>query len=77
MEAYSASGRLSAFERALAYQRLRHVVDLFARDSLSIGVLLGYVALKTNEIHNLRAIAQGLLLGETPERIRAELMFAG
>ena len=37
-------------------------------------VLLGYAALKTNEIANLRAIAQGLLLGEKPDRLRSELM---
>ncbi len=72
-QAYSISGRLSVFERALAWQQLRHAVGFFARDPLGIGVLLGYVALKTNEVSNLRAIAQGLALGEKPDRIRAEL----
>jgi V/A-type H+-transporting ATPase subunit C len=73
--AYSVSGRLSAFERALAWRQLRRVAGFFAQDSLGIGVLLGYVALKTNEASNLRAIAQGLALGEKPDRIRAELVF--
>ncbi len=75
MEAYTATGRLSVFERALARRQLQHAAGLFARDPLGIGVLAGYVALKTNEVANLRAIALGLRLGEKPERIRAELMF--
>jgi len=75
MQGYSATGRLSIFERALARRQLRHAAGLCARDPLGIGVLVGYVALKTNEVANLRAIAQGLMLGEKPERIRAELMF--
>jgi len=75
MEAYTATGRLSVFERALARRQLQHAAGLFARDPLGIGVLVGYVALKTNEVANLRAIAQGLRLGEKPERLRAELMF--
>ena len=74
--AYAASARLSVFERALAQWQLHHAAGLVASDSLGIGVLLGYAALKTNEVANLRAIAQGLLLGEKPERIRSELMLA-
>ena len=75
LDAYAASTHLSVFERALARRRLRHAAGCLARDPLGIGVLLAYVALKTNEVGNLRAIAQGLLLGEKPARIRAELMF--
>jgi V/A-type H+-transporting ATPase subunit C len=74
LPAYAASARLSVFERALARQQLHHAAALVASDPLGIGVLLGYAALKTNEIANLRAIAQGLLLGEKPDRIRGELM---
>ncbi len=74
LSAYAASARLSVFERALAQRRLHHAASLLASDPLGIGVLLGYAALKTNEIANLRAIAQGLLLGEKPDRIRSELM---
>jgi V/A-type H+-transporting ATPase subunit C len=72
--AYSVSGRLSAFERALDLHQLRRAASNLACDALGIGVLLGYVALKTNEISNLRAIANGLALGEQPEHIRAALM---
>ncbi len=74
-QAYSVSGRLSAFERALAGQQLRRSAGFVGRDPLGIGVLLGYVALKTNEVSNLRAIAHGLALGTQPARIRAELGF--
>lgn len=77
MDTYADTARLSAFERALAQRQLRHAASLVARDPLGIGVLLGYVALKTNEVANLRAVAQGLLLGEKPGNIRTELMFVG
>lgn len=75
MKAYAAAGHLSVFERALGRRQLRHAASLFTRDPLGIGVLIGYIALKANEIANLRAIAQGLMLGRKPDRIRAELMF--
>lgn len=74
MEDYTAGSRLSVFERALAQRQLQHAARLLVRDPLGIGVLLGYVALKTNEVANLRTIAQGLLLGQQPEQIRAEWM---
>ena len=74
LPAYASSARLSVFERALAQRQLHHAAGLVASDPLGIGVLLGYAALKTNEVSNLRAIAQGLLLGEKPDRLRSELM---
>ncbi len=74
-QTYAVSSRLSAFERALARQQLRRAAEYFAWDPLGIGILLGYVALKTNEVANIRAIAQGLALGAQPGRIRAELVF--
>ncbi len=73
MEAYAASGRLSVFERALSQRALQRAAGLLMHDPLGIGVLLGYVALKTNEIANLRVVAQGLAIGDKPEHIRAEL----
>ncbi len=74
LPAYAVSARLSVFERALAQWQLHHAAGFVASDPLGIGVLLGYAALKTNEIVNLRAIAQGLLVGEKPDRLRSELM---
>jgi vacuolar-type H+-ATPase subunit C/Vma6 len=72
---YEASPRLSVFERALARHELLFAASLFVRDPLGLGVLIGYVALKTNEIANLRAIAHGLWLEEVSEGIRAQLLF--
>ena len=72
---YERTGRLSAFERALSLEELRHFRQFFVRDPLGIGVLLGYLALKVNEVANLRTVAWGLQLGERPDRIRADLMF--
>ncbi len=76
MDAYATSARLSVFERALTQRRLQYVAGLMAHDPLGIGVLLGYVALKANEVANIRAVAHGLMLAEKPDRIRAELVFA-
>jgi V/A-type H+-transporting ATPase subunit C len=76
LDAYAVAPRLSVLERALAQRQLRYASGEMAVDPLGIGVLLGYVVLKTNEIANIRAVAQGLLFAERPERIRAELMFA-
>jgi len=76
LEAYAVAPRLSVIERALAHRQLRSAAGLMAVDPLGVGVLLGYIALKANEGTNLRAIAQGLLFAEKPDRIRAELMFA-
>jgi len=36
-------------------------------------VVLGYVALKINEINNIRWIAHGITLGAKPDDIRAGL----
>jgi V/A-type H+/Na+-transporting ATPase subunit C len=74
LHAYAASARISVFERALTQRQLLHAAGLLAHDPLGIGVLLGYAALKTNEVANLRAIAQSLMLGEKPDRIRRELV---
>jgi V/A-type H+-transporting ATPase subunit C len=73
---YEITPRLSIFERALAQHELRWASSLSIRDPLGIGVLIGYVVLKANEIANLRMIAQGLWLDESPDRLRAQLLFA-
>lgn len=71
---YRVTGRLSEFERAFTREKLRQGRGLFIRDPHGIGVLIGYIALKTAEIANLRWIGQGLWLGEDPDTIRAELL---
>jgi V/A-type H+-transporting ATPase subunit C len=76
LEMFAKSGRLSDFEKELRRYRLRWMSNLITKDPLGIGVLLGYLALKTNEIGNLRWIAQGINLGLKAEAIRTELELA-
>ena len=70
---YAKSGRLSDFEKELRRYRLRWMCGLIPKDPLGIGVILGFLALKTNEIGNIRWVAQGISLGLKPEAIRAGL----
>jgi V/A-type H+-transporting ATPase subunit C len=73
LEVYARSRRLSDIERHLRRFRLRWLAGQIARDPLGFGVVLGYVALKVNEIGNLRWIAQGVHLGMKSDAIRSEL----
>lgn len=73
LEKYNLSRRLSDLERALKRYRLQWLAGQIARDPLGIGVTLGYVALKVNEVGNLRWIAHGVHLGLPVDSIRAEL----
>lgn len=76
MDAYRQTGRLSSFERQLYRFRLVRLARLIARHPLGIGVVLGYLAVKTNEVNDLRWIANGIHLSMRPEKIRAELVYA-
>jgi V/A-type H+/Na+-transporting ATPase subunit C len=73
LETYAQSNRLSSFEKQLRKFRLNWAIKLIARDPLGIGVLIGYLALKINEIGNIRWIAHGINLGLKPNAIRMEL----
>lgn len=73
LAAYRSAGTLSAAERELDRFRLRWLAQLPARDPLGIGVLLGYLALKRNEVRNLRWLAHAGHIGLKPEAIRAGL----
>jgi V/A-type H+-transporting ATPase subunit C len=66
LEAYQRSKRLSTLERHLQRYRLHWRAGLIHKDPLGIGVLLGYMALKINEIGNLRWVAYGINIGLTP-----------
>ena len=74
--AYERTNQLSEIERSLRQYQLRWLVWKIAKDPLGIGVFLGYLALKVNEIANLRRIARGIQLKQSPEAIRALLEFA-
>jgi vacuolar-type H+-ATPase subunit C/Vma6 len=76
LDAYAATGRLSVFENQFNRFRLDWSSSLISKDPLGIGVLLGYQALKTTEVSNIRWIAHGISLGMPANTIRSELMDA-
>ncbi len=76
LKEYERSGRLSEIERVLRRYQLHWLSWQIAKDPLGIGVFLGYMALKNNEVANLRRIARGAQLGRSPETVRGELEFA-
>ncbi len=75
LEAYARSSRLSSIEKSLKRFRLEWLVALIPKDPLGIGVVLGYIALKINEVNNIRWIAQGANIGLKAEAIRLEVEF--
>ncbi len=77
LDRYKQSGRLSDFEKQLRLYRLRRMAAFMAQDPLGIGVLLGYLALKTTEVGNIRWMAQGINLGLKADAVKAELEFVG
>ena len=75
LQAYIHSGRLGGFEKSLRRYRLQWMINSIAKDPLGIGVMLGYTALKINEVNNVRWIARGVNIGLKTEAIRAEVEF--
>jgi V/A-type H+-transporting ATPase subunit C len=77
MEHYSTSRRLSEFEKAFKRFRLDWMAQWITKDPLGIGVFLGYLALKLNEVANLHWISRGISLGFEPAVLRSEMSFPG
>jgi V/A-type H+-transporting ATPase subunit C len=75
LDAYKKSLMLSDIERHLKRHRIRWMSQLITKDPLGVGVLFGYLALKTNEVSNLRWIAQGIDLRMKAEVIKAALEY--
>jgi V/A-type H+/Na+-transporting ATPase subunit C len=73
MQAYAETGRLSDLERRLRRFHLEWMSHQITRDPLGVGVLLGYFALKANEVGNLRWIAHAIQMSLEPNAIKAEL----
>jgi V/A-type H+-transporting ATPase subunit C len=73
LENYKSSQRLSHIEKQLKRYRLKWMAVQMFKDPLGIGVVLGYIAVKTNEVGNIRWIAHGIDLGLKAEMIREEL----
>lgn len=75
-EAYQETGQLSEIERHLNRFRFQWRTGLATKDPLGIGVVIGYMALKTNEVSNIRRIAHGIRLAMSPSAIRNSLEVA-
>jgi V/A-type H+-transporting ATPase subunit C len=73
LQEYMRSNRLSDIEKQLKRFHLKWLAGQITRDTLGIGVVLGYIALKVNEISNLRWITLGINQGLQPAAIRAGL----
>lgn len=73
--AYAQSARLSDFEMQLIRYRLNWMSRQIVSDPLGIGVLLGFLALKINEVSNIRWIAQAIQLDLKADAIRSEMVF--
>jgi V/A-type H+-transporting ATPase subunit C len=73
LKRFEDSQRLSDIEKQLKRYRLEWMAHQMTKDPLGIGVVLGYVSLKTNEVGNIRWIARGIDLGLKVEAIREEL----
>lgn len=59
-----------ALEKAVAYEKVR----VFQRSMLSIGVLLGFILLKEEELHNIRKIAKAKEFGLSYEDVKKTLV---
>lgn len=70
LEAFGRSSLLSEFEKQLRHFHLMWSAGLIGKDPLGIGVVLGFLALKTNEVDNIRWITQGINLGFGAKLIR-------
>jgi V/A-type H+-transporting ATPase subunit C len=65
---------LTAFERALDLATIKAQTDLYLGDPLSIDIVVAYLALKSNEVKNLRLIARSKQLGIPRDRVRKEMV---
>lgn len=73
-ERFERTGRLSEIENELMRFRLSWRSKLVLKDPLGVGVMLAYLALKINEVQNIRKIALGLEAGMQPVAILESLV---
>lgn len=71
---YVDEGSLSVFERALEDYVMRKALDAGRGDPLGVGITIGYLWAKQNEITNLRIIVKGTSVGMPADRMRKELI---
>jgi V/A-type H+-transporting ATPase subunit C len=68
------SDDLVAFERELDETMNRAQQALYLRDPLGIDIVIAYLAMKHNEVANLRLIARSKALGIPRDRVRKEMV---
>jgi len=71
---YGEEGSLSVFERALEDYVLRKAFDAGRGDPLGVGITIGYLWAKQNEVTNLRIIVKCTAVGMPSDRMRKELI---
>jgi V/A-type H+-transporting ATPase subunit C len=65
---------LVAFERELDLYIARKLRARYLGDPLGLDIVIGYLAMKSSEVANLRLIARGKLLGLPREAVRREMV---
>lgn len=65
---------LAAFERELDLTIIREHTARYLGDPLSIDIVIAYLAMKYNEVVNLRLIARSKALGIPRDRVRQEMV---
>jgi V/A-type H+-transporting ATPase subunit C len=71
---YFEEGSLAVFERALEDYVMRDALDAGHGDPLGVGITIGYLWAKQNEVTNLRIIVKGTSVGMPADRMRKELI---
>ncbi|MDO8964693.1 MAG: ATP synthase A1 subunit C [Coriobacteriia bacterium] len=71
---YIEEGSLAVFERALEDYVMRRALAAGRGDPLGVGIVIGYLWAKQNEITNLRIIVKGKSVGMPADRMRKELI---
>ncbi|MGQ0571982.1 MAG: V-type ATPase subunit [Armatimonadota bacterium] len=65
---------LIAFERELDLKMAKDMAKHYLGDPLGLDIVVGYVAMKSAEVANLRLIARGKFLGLPREAVRREMI---
>lgn len=65
---------LIAFEREIDLKVAKGMASRYLGDPLGVDIVIGYVAMKSTEVANLRLIARGKFLGLAREAIRREMV---
>jgi len=65
---------LIAFEQEMDLKVARGMASAYLGDPLGVDIIIGYVAMKSAEVTNLRLIARGKFLGLPREQVRREMI---